>query len=242
MKQLFLLLLLLPLSFCATLPEPKFKECPCTHTDPQKLLYNQILTELIEHRFYNYYLAKDASETIDKMAVARVSVPKIERLEVRYQNQLFNRKSHFKTIYLDTVSRSSFARSIDLHLNSSGINSRFAAKINALLGRVAPRHEAAAATQLNTLQTVMVPADFQLCTAKIAYAAPFIKFANGNEADAHQFGRIRFSNIVFNADKTQALLSYDWSCGGKCGLGELLVVHRVAGKWRIKDTEMLWIS
>ena len=88
----------------------------------------------------------------------------------------------------------------------------------------------------------MAPADFQLCTAKIAYAAPRAPHEYASEQDAHQFGRIRLSNIVFNADKTQALMSYDWYCGNKCGLGELLVVHKVAGRWRIKHAEMLWIS
>ena len=242
MKKLFLLLLLLPLSFCATLPEPKFKECPCTHTSPQKLLYNQILTELIEHHFYNYYLAKDASEAIDKMAVASVSIPEIERLEVHYQNQLFNRKSRFKTIYLDTVSRNSFAGSINLKIDPGAMDGLSVTKVNSLLAQVAPRHEAATAAQLNTLQAVMTPADFQLCTAKIAYAAPRAPREYASEKDAHQFGRIRFSNIVFSADKTQALVSYDWFCGSKCGLGELLVVHKVAGKWCIKHAEMLWIS
>lgn len=240
MKRFFCLLLLLPLWFCAPLPEPRFKECPCTHTNLQKRLYNQILTELIEHHFYNYYLPESESETIDKGAVAGVSIAKLDRLEAQYQNQLFNHKSRFKTIYLDTVSRKQFTNSINLRLDPAKIDARFAAILSALVAQVAPQREAAAAAQLNTLQTVMTPADFQLCTAKIAYAAPFVKYAPKEESN--QFGRVRFSNIVFNADKTQALLSYDWYCGPKCGLGELLVVHKVAGRWRIKHAEMLWIS
>ncbi|TPG66527.1 hypothetical protein [Hymenobacter nivis] len=246
MKRFLCLALLLPLLFCAPLPGPQFKECPCTHTDPQKQLYNQVLTELIEHHFYNYYLPESESETINKSIIISkgivVNTSKIDRLEAHYQNQLFNHKSRFKTIYLDTVSRKSFAGSIDLHLNSPGIDSRFVAKINALLSQVAPHGEAAAAAQLMTIQTVMAPTDFQLCTARIAYAAPRAPHEYAREQDAHQFGRVRFSNIVFNANKTQALVSYDWHCGGKCGLGELLIVHKVAGRWRIKHAEMIWIS
>ena len=241
MKQLFLLLLLLPLLFCTTLPEPKCKECPCTHTNPQRLLYNQILTELIEYHFYSYYLSKTTSETISK-SVEKTGSLETGRLAARYQNQLFNHKSRFKTIYLDTVSRSSFAGSINLKVTPDAMDGLSVTKVNVLLAQVAPRHEAAAAAQLNTLQAVMAPADFQLCTAKIAYAAPRAAHEYASEQDAHLFGRIRLSNIVFNADKTQALMSYDWYCGNKCGLGELLVVHKVAGRWRIKHAEMLWIS
>ncbi|AMJ66357.1 hypothetical protein [Hymenobacter sp. PAMC 26628] len=242
MKRFLCLLLLLPLPSYAPRPEQKFKECPCTHTDLQKRLYNQILTELIEHHFYNYYLPESESETIIKGVVAQVGIAKLDRLAAHYQNQQFNHKSRFKTIYLDTISRKSFAGSIGLEVNPDAMNGLSVTKVYALITQVTPQHEAAAATQLNTLQKVMVPADFQLCTAKIAYAAPRAPHEYAREQDAHQFGSVRFSNIVFNADETQALLSYDWYCGPKCGLGELLVVHKVAGRWRIKHAEMLWIS
>ncbi|MFC5683952.1 hypothetical protein ACYE2N_02325 [Flavobacterium sp. MAHUQ-51] len=53
---------------------------------------------------------------------------------------------------------------------------------------------------------------------------------------------VSFSKIIFDESKNTAVLIGSYSCGGKCGLGYLIILHKKDGKWKIKQIEDLWIS
>lgn len=244
-------------------PQPVgFKECPCTHTDPEKRLYNQVLTELIEQRFYGLYLPNSAQSDIenalnqqfppsnydvmDTATNARSHAAQMQ-LQAVQQNRLFNDSAHFKTVYLDTTSRRGLNSLLSLHpipavladLESSDSSSlasyhAFYFRLNEMVANVAPKDKELAVGMLNTLQRNISSTDFQLCTAKVETAFP--------TTSPPAIGYIRFSKIVFNATQTKALLRYDWHCGGNCGRGELLLMEKTNGNWHIKQAEMLWIS
>ncbi|WP_460619292.1 hypothetical protein [Hymenobacter ruber] len=250
MKLVFLALLLL--TMCAQPQPPSFRECPCTHTNPEKRLYNQVLTELIEQRFYSKYLSDSVSEMIQRQldaqfpqgyysikdtATIKRYITAQQALDAVQQNRLFNDSSHFKTIYLDTSSRRGFLTKIDLPHSTPPEGGRYFAELNSLLSQIVLPDMPAAITQLNLPNNDIFPVDFQLCTAKIA----FRPLTHKRPWDK-QLGIISFSKPVFNATQTKALLRYDWHCGGKCGFGELLIVEKTNSAWRIKQALMLWIS
>lgn len=254
MKPLFLLLLLL--TMCSQ-PEPaKFRDCPCTHTDSEKRLYNQVLTELIEQRFYSSYLPDSANEQIRQVLnlqfpqslnykLGSIEVKRYEtvrkRLEAIQQNRLFNDSARFKTIYLDTNPHRRLSPfTLPPALQTTETPDAFTeekVRINSLFSQVVPRDTSVAIDQLNTLQSGISPSDFQLCTAKIVSYS-----SNGKWPFDRNKTTVRFSKIVFNATQTKALLRYDMFCGGNCGFGEILLVEKTNGSWHIKQAEELWIS
>ena len=241
---------------CSQLEPANFRECPCTHTDPEKRLYNQVLTELIEQRFYSSYLPDSANEQIwqalqlqfppssyderDTVAAKRYEAVQ-KSLKAVQQNRLFNDSTRFETIYLDTDLRRGIhpftllkpARIAELPAAFAESNGR----INSLFSQVVAGDTTVAMNQLNVLQTDILPADFQLCTAKIT-SRP----SNSKRPFDWERTTVRFSKIVFNATRTKALLRYDMSCGSKCSFGEILLVEKISGNWHIKQAEELWIS
>ncbi|ALW86384.1 hypothetical protein AUC43_15595 [Hymenobacter sedentarius] len=250
------LLLLLLLTMCSAPQQPNFRECPCTHTDPEKRLYSQVLNELIEQRFYGSYLPDSARELIFQELNKQFSpdsfnerdtalAKRYERvkksLEASQQNRLFNDSAKFKTFYLDTDSSRRVLSFVSLKPEDPLIDSVFLrhyVKLNAIIAQVTPSEKQITATQLSMLQQNISAPNFQLCTAKIAsQPAPSSK-----RPWSRELGTVRFSKIVFNATKTKAVVRYDWICGGKCGFAEVLLVEKINSNWHIKQAEMLWIA
>ncbi|MBR7719185.1 hypothetical protein KCG47_01945 [Microvirga sp. SRT04] len=253
-ETLFILLLLL--TMCSKPRPVTFKECPCTHTDPEKRLYNQVLIELIEQHFYSSYLPDSANEQIraelqrqfPQSSDYKVSTVEFQHyetvrkeLEAVQQNRLFNDSARFETIYLGTDLRRGLVPFTLPQLSQSADTTdafaRLNIRINSLFSQVVLSDTSIAIHQLNTLQSGIVPADFQLCTAKIT-----MRPTNHKRPFDWERTTVRFSKIVFNATKTKALLRYDMSCGGNCGFGEILLVEKTNGNWHIKQSEELWIS
>ncbi|MGQ7944415.1 hypothetical protein [Flavobacterium sp. WC2509] len=55
-------------------------------------------------------------------------------------------------------------------------------------------------------------------------------------------GAMSFSNIKFDTKKESGSLDVSYSCGGKCGLGYLVFIKKIKGKWVITKVEETWIS
>lgn len=55
-------------------------------------------------------------------------------------------------------------------------------------------------------------------------------------------GFVAVSLPVLSEDRQQALIYVAHSCDGLCGAGNLFVLQRTAGGWRIIADEMMWIS
>ena len=45
-------------------------------------------------------------------------------------------------------------------------------------------------------------------------------------------GELVVSDIIFNQEKTYAVVSYSWTCGALCGHGETQVFQKTDGQWR----------
>ena len=248
--------MLLLLTMCAQPQPPGLRECPCTHVDPEKRLYNQVLTELIEQHFYSSYLPDSANLQIRQVLqlqfpqssdykLGSVEFKRYEivrkNLEATHQNHLFNDSAQFKTFYLDTGSRRELYHFALLPTAQTAqvsvVYTKIHARINSLFSQVVQDDSVAAITQLNLVQSAIAPVDFQLCTAKIV-----LRPSTSKRPLSWERLTIRFSKIVFNTARTKALLRYDMNCGGNCGFGEILLVEKTNGNWHIKQAEELWIS
>jgi hypothetical protein len=56
-------------------------------------------------------------------------------------------------------------------------------------------------------------------------------------------GLITLSRVGFNAARTQAVLSVDRNCGGRCADGTIILLARDAsGRWRVVHTQGTWMA
>ncbi|MBT9394716.1 hypothetical protein KLP40_16210 [Hymenobacter sp. NST-14] len=221
---------------------PSFRQCPNLHTDPTKQLYNDIVTELIERRFYNAYLPDKEQEELNKHFAqidhAGSSGPKDSAWHhaqnARLQNQLFRDSARFQTFYLDTMPKRNTMRLAELPDSFSTLEASY--DVASLLTSFAPHQPQATLDRLNRVQTDMRAEEFQLCTARLQ------PLQDGQKWWTTGAGIISLSEVVFNADQDQALLSYGWQCGGRCGFGEVLLVEKTNGRWHIRQAQRTWIS
>ena len=86
----------------------------------------------------------------------------------------------------------------------------------------------------------MMPAqEFRLCTSRLQ---GIIGEPNWKEWKDLDVNVLALSKVFFNVKQDQAMLSFGWRCGPRCGFGEVLLVELVAGRWRIKQAIQTWIS
>ncbi|WP_092738562.1 LPS-assembly lipoprotein LptE [Hymenobacter psychrophilus] len=236
------LVLYLLLFICAgCTPAATFRLCPNLHTDPTKRLYNDIVTELIEQRFYNVYLPEKDQKVFQKHylevdhLVANVADAEWHEWQsAHFQNKLFGDTSHFQTLYLNTSPANNSLDLAELPDQFTALSPQSA--IVALINRLATNRSQAALDSLNRVQSRMRPSEFQLCTARLQPAD------TEQQRQAQGVGTLTLSRVVFSDDQEQAILSFSWHCGPRCGFGEVLLVEQVAGRWRIKQAIQTWIS
>jgi hypothetical protein len=58
----------------------------------------------------------------------------------------------------------------------------------------------------------------------------------------HANGFIQLSAVGFNTDFSQAVVEAGYTCGGLCGSGQLVVLEKRDGYWRVVDRVKTWIS
>jgi hypothetical protein len=223
----------------------EFRSCPNGQTNVTKHLYQDVVTEIIEHRLGHAYLPEQDRQVFwQHFQQADRQVPTAEdsawqhEQEVRLQNHLFQDTARFQTFYLNT---SADRRTLLADLPAQFASLPSASPLAALLLTVAPTQPQAAVECLNSLQQEMQAEEFQLCTAKLQAAVS----GKGNMRQVERgqgMGTLSLSKVVFNARKDQALVAFGWRCGPRCGYGEVLLVEKQKGRWRIKRAEPTWIS
>jgi hypothetical protein len=203
-------------------------------------LYHDILTELIEQHFYNGYLRQFSSELESKYpspTIAFSDTAEFQKDLILLQNKLFGDTTKFETIcYRSTLKdgpwKYLYSDTTDFFTLAKTDTSKYMRDIKALLTSFSPQWESVADT-IGQPQTKYRGESFHLCTAKV------ISCEHYNDAD---IGVVGFSKVFYNEQKTKGLLYYEYTCGGKCGMGEVISVEFVKQRWTIKRISQLWIS
>lgn len=60
--------------------------------------------------------------------------------------------------------------------------------------------------------------------------------------DSVHVGVFQISEVGFNEEKDKAIVYYEWFCGVHCGNGNLAILKKESGKWKIEEILNLWIS
>jgi len=69
---------------------------------------------------------------------------------------------------------------------------------------------------------------------------PYTK--KSNRPFGEGIGVLSFSKIYFSHEADKAILFYEFVCGPKCGVGEVVLLEKVKGKWRIVTYKRIWDS
>jgi len=208
-----------------------YKICEYQTDDRQLKVYNDVLNDLIAHRFYNGYLAKAFEEhPYDYGEGQDFDTARFNRDRVKYHNQIFNDTSYFQNIYLDTALRHSYWD--DYFPKTSSDSTPQVPELMELFDAFKDSPLLIIDT-LTLAQSQYRPSDFHLCVARLKlYKRPY----------DFSIPRVSFSKIFFHPSKPQAMLYYEFICDTKCGFGEVLLAEEVNGHWIIKDRYELWIS
>jgi hypothetical protein len=207
-----------------------FKRCDFKTTDTQLQVYNDVLTELIEHGFYDRYLGEEADRLAEKYDYNSPDTIKYKREIIALQNKIFNDTSAFHTLCLrNSLIHGPWSRADMLERKDT---TQQWTEIRNFLLRFSPQWRLFADT-LSSPQTKYLSGDFHLCTSKL------VPYDNFKECD---IGVVGFSKILLNESNSKGLLYYEFSCWGNCGRGELIVIEKSHGRWRITGSSLLWIS
>ena len=233
MKVFLLLLISVTFLQCST---PEYKVCEFTTNDKELKLYHDILTELIEQHFHNGYL-RYVSEYLEKYpsTLEFSDTAAFKKDLILAQNRLFNDTSKFATIcYRSSLERGPWGYSDRTGFStlSKTDTAKYIREIKAFITSFSPVWESVADT-IAKAQTNYTSESFNLCTSNVIACEQY------RDAD---MGVVRFSKAFLNEDKTKALLYYEFTCGGKCGKGEIILAEFDSQRWTIKKVRQLWIS
>ena len=60
--------------------------------------------------------------------------------------------------------------------------------------------------------------------------------------DSIHVGILSISEIGYNNEMNEAIISYDWLCGSVCGAGVIVLLRKMKYSWEIKEVITLWVS
>jgi hypothetical protein len=197
------------------------KVCEFTTDDEELLIYNNILTDLIENRMHGRYLGGREEEIGEQYYDSKGKVDTVDGEFTRAHNDLFNNPSRFCIIYLDTTGQQRY------FYDSLGLipDPDLKQLINAYT-----KDERAAIDKLNDFPRHSL-SDFGLCIARLEY------WTDRVNSTVCSIGRLRLSQPILNDKRDQGLMNYTWKCGELCGHGGLMRIQKKDEKWKIKDFE-----
>ena len=210
--------------------ERQYQPCICLSKDVQIQAYSEILNELVENHFNDFYLGK-AADSIFELKTTNLDSEGINKKIIALQNEIYQNPKKFCTIYLDTFMFPQFNPWCIIEKSSNELDITIKNLINefSLNGQDV-------VDSINTIQSKYNVEDYTLCTSKVRSMARFDKSDTGCF-----IGRVALSKLFFNKTYTEGLLFYRFVCGGMCGKSELLVIENSNERWRIKKTILISI-
>jgi hypothetical protein len=210
----------------------EYKYCNCGAADEQLRAYNDVINELVERRFYNFYLGKDEERVFKVYVDKPADTAKLREEIIGLQNEIYGDTSRFCTLYLDTILRHGFENLKDYETDTGEYSTQFKNIISLI-----SNNKQAIIDSLNETQTKYSSANFSLCSSRIvsigdAYTKSFNCI----------IGKISLSKLFLNEERNKGVLYYEFRCGGLCGKGELLLIEKSNGRWHIYKSLRSWIS
>ncbi len=212
-----------------------FKICEFEATDEALKIYNDVLTELIEHHFYNRYLGEEEEKLAEKYVYGHNNpdTASFRRGIIGLQNKVFNDTSRFSTICLrNELIYGPWTYYLSNDPSKKSDTTKLSLELKTLLTDFSKNWKEVADT-LSSPQKLYSSSEFHLCTSKL------VPFNNFKECD---IGVVSFSKIFLDNSNRKGLLYYEFNCPGNCGMGEILVIERVDNRWSIQRRIELWIS
>jgi hypothetical protein len=202
---------------------PDKKVCDFTSDNEDLLIYNNILTDLVENRMHGRYLGGREEKIREEYYYDKeeVDTTQIDEEFTKAHNEVFNNPSQFCVLYLDTTGRQRY------FYDSLGFIPD--PDLKKLVNEYT-MDERVAIGKLNDFPRYPI-SEFGLCTARLEY------WTTQSDTTVCSIGRLRLSRPILNDKKDQGLMYYTWKCGELCGHGGLMRMHRVNEKWKIKDFE-----
>jgi hypothetical protein len=220
--------LLLGLASCVH----EYKYCHCETTDEQLRAYNDVLNELVERRFYNFYLGKDEEKIFKAYVDKPEDTARLRAEVIQLQNEIYGDTSRFCILYMDTLLRPSFG---NLTYYETDTN-EYAAKFINIISSIS-NNKQAIIDSLNEKQTTYTADSFLLCSSKI------VAIGDAQRSPSNCIiGKVSLSKLFLNVEKNKGVLYYEFECGFLCGKGELLFIEKSNGRWHISKSLRSWIS
>ncbi|MFZ0523321.1 MAG: hypothetical protein WAN14_21880 [Candidatus Acidiferrales bacterium] len=99
---------------------------------------------------------------------------------------------------------------------------------------------------LNSVLSTDITTDLRLPSgARAVFVNPSDLETKRSDLEARfprNLGYFVVSHVGLNLNKTEALLYVDHFCGGLCGGGEYVLMHKVNGVWHVVDRHGTWVS
>lgn len=208
----------------------RVRNCDCRAPDERLTAYNEILEELLEKRFYNFYLGEEAEKLLLRYSGHNNDTAAEKKEILKQRNKLFGDTSRFGVLYLDTALRPCFSPVSVYRASKDPCSQSFLQAISSFSDQ--PEY---IIDSLNHLQQTYRAAEFKSCFAMIRSI---------REIDTSRFcvGMVKLSAICFGKQHTRGILYYEFHCGWLCAKGEVLVIERKNGRWRIVNGYAKWFS
>ncbi len=210
----------------------EYKACDFDSPDEHVRIYSQILNELVERHFYNFYLGEE-EERIFKLSTSdNPDTAEIKEEVIELQNKVFHDSTRICNVFLDTILRKEF-NPWNYYVKDT---SSYARELKEVISRFS-NEGSQVIDSLNSMQKRINPKDFHLCTSRVLSLADI-----ENNKNRCMIGVVSFSKVFLEKSGRKGILYCSFRCGELCGKGELLIIEKVENRWTIVDGMIMWIS
>lgn len=222
----------------------EYKQCDKEQPTLEMAIYNDILTEFVEHHSQNRYLGQAGVTLQDSYATYVIDSLEYLKKSLSLRHEIFGDSLKFKTVFIvDTIMSNSqsndFNNGFVIHNNLVkkyfGV-SNYVESIGQFFKKISSNHKNII-DSLNTLQLNIKAKSFHACTYKVKSIKDF-KLTDFN----NEIGVVSFSKIYLNEHKDEGIISCNYQCGNLCGKGYVFYIRKIKKQWKILDFRILWLS
>lgn len=203
-------------------------------TKPDKVgrgFYNDIVEDLVRHKFYGYYLNREDNEAYGKLVDKYRPLYKNSETDEEYleiHNEFEEEKNLLEGVFFNGKNSVCYLENDTKYIEKY----RFAANLE----RVPFNNEFTDSDSCVILERLKTHLSYNLNDVKSQY------FKIGKAPnDSCEIGRIALSEPFFNKSRNKGLIFCRFRCGGSCGFEKVYLLEKIGSYWIIKDEELISI-